>query len=423
MLALGAGVTVHAQADSGCVPPPPAMFQSISRVEIESLLKDVAASNPKVLDKFREDPEMKQAQIDNLRELLAFASAAVKEGLAAKPDNCHELEYTRDELIAVQYDKEKNKGKVGPPFGLITDASAAAYWNGSAAKPLSSRLREDREAAFKRFLETKLSILAADSPALKDKRISEAEAEQARKFYAKTRIYAEEYKARSAMLPAAFKDKVQLQVKLQQAQFLARQYSGTIAAKTAATPEEIAAYILNRPELDPDAKRSKAEGILRRAISGEDFAKLADEFSDDPGTTNKGGLYANVRPGQMIEAFEKAALSLEPGKVNAELTKTDYGYHIIKLEKKGFGGMTYDVRHILISTGIKDPDDPTAREMPVNEYVRSKIEEEKTRRLTEQIVAENAISVPDDFEVPVAVKTTPARSTKPRVKGTTRKRK
>ncbi len=422
LLALGAASGIYGQTKEACIPPSASTFQSISRAEIESLLADIAVTNPTVLNKIREDPDLKRTQIDTLKELLAFASAAVQDGLAAKAVNCRELGYTRDETIAAQYDKQKNKGKVGPPFGFVTDAAVAAYWNGTSAKPLNSKVREDREAGFKSFLETKLAVRDEDNPAAKDRQVSEPEIERAREFYAKIRIYADEYAARSAVLPATFKDKVQLQVRLQQAQFLARQYSAAVAAKTVITDEEIAAYIRIRPDLDPTAKRSKAEEILGRAMNGEDFAKLADEFSDDPGTTNKGGLYVEVRPGQMIEAFEKAALSLEPGKVNPELTQTDYGYHIIKLEKRSFGGLTYDVRHILISTGYKDPDNPTAREVPINEYVRSRIEEEKSRKLIDRIVVENAISVPDDFEIPPAVKPPSTTGSKPKVRKAVRKR-
>ena len=433
LLTVGAVATVQGQTEALCVPPPAATFQSISRAEMESMLADVAVSNPMVLDRFREDPESKTAQIDNLRELLAIAYTAVKEGHAAKPNNCRELEYTRDELIATQYDKEKNKGKgKQPPFGFITDASVAAYWRGTAVNPLSSTVREDREAGFQKFLEGKLGLLAAENPAMKDRAVSDAEIEQARGFYAKVQISADEYKARSAALPTAFKEKAQLQVKLQQAQFLARRYAEVIASKVTASDAEIERFIAADPALSSASKRTKAEQIFARAKKGEDFAALANEFSEDPGNGSEsegkhGGMYRSVRKGQMIPAFETAALASEPGQVYPALVETEYGFHIVKLEKKDADD-TYDVRHILISTTVKDPENPDGRELPIKSYARTTVEEAKQKKLIESFVAEGRITVAEDFLVPTAamakapVKRVAKPAKKPVARRTVRKR-
>jgi len=186
-----------------------------------------------------------------------------------------------------------------------------------------------------------------------------------------------------------------------------------MAEKVKVTDEDVDKYIADHPELDTSGKKTQAQEILNRAKAGEDFAALANEFSTDPGNTDpqtqekKGGLYADTPKGRMVPAFEQAALSLEPGQVFGDLVETDYGYHIIKLEKKGEGKdpsgqptETYDVRHILISTGFKDPSNPAAREMPVKAYVRSKLEEEKEKKVIEELVASNHIQVPEDFNVP-----------------------
>src|SRR5262249_35491684 len=86
------------------------------------------------------------------------------------------------------------------------------------------------------------------------------------------------------------------------------------------------------PEDKRAAKRKDAEAILKRARAGEDFAKLAKENSEDPGSTDKGGEYTFSR-GQMAPEFEAAAFSLKTNEVS-DIVTTQYGYHIIKLNEK-----------------------------------------------------------------------------------------
>ena len=73
----------NTSALAGCPSVQPANFRSINQGEVDQLIRDVAALNPKVIEAFKADPELKQAQLENLRELLAFASLAIKDGLAA----------------------------------------------------------------------------------------------------------------------------------------------------------------------------------------------------------------------------------------------------------------------------------------------------------------------------------------------------
>ncbi len=85
--------------------------------------------------------------------------------------------------------------------------------------------------------------------------------------------------------------------------------------------------------------------------------------------------------------------------------ETDFGFHIIKLEraleKKGDAKEeTYDARHILISTAVKDTTNPMGRDTPVKDYARTKLEEEKEKKMIDEIVAANNVQVPTDFDVP-----------------------
>lgn len=422
ILGIGAGLVVWKNKVGG---HSAASFNSISKEEVEMLLADVAKVNPMVLKRFAEDPEMKKQQLENLKQLLAFASQAQKEGLTDEPNNRQELKNIEAEVIAVNYDRETHKdaGPM-PPFGFITEDQVKAFWGQGEQAPqgfwasLKNKVGlgpQNNELEFQKFLDTKVALLKESNPQMKDREISEEEKMQAREIFAKIEIYKKEYedKVAAGELPKEFQDKVNLQVKLQQAQYLARLYSEKMTEKVKVTDEDVAKYIAEHPELDTGAKKTKAEELLNRAKGGEDFAALANEFSEDPGNMDpqtkekKGGLYADTPKGRMVPAFEQAALALEPGQVAPELVETDYGYHILKLEKKGEGKdasgqptETYDVRHILIGTGFKDPQNPMGREMPVKQYVRSKLEEEKEKKAVEELVANNHIQVPDDFTVP-----------------------
>lgn len=76
------------------------------------------------------------------------------------------------------------------------------------------------------------------------------------------------------------------------------------------------------------AQRDLAESLLKRARAGEDFGKLAKEFSQDPGSKERGGEYVFPR-GQMAVEFETAAFGMRPGQISDVVT-TKFGFHVIK---------------------------------------------------------------------------------------------
>jgi peptidyl-prolyl cis-trans isomerase C len=105
------------------------------------------------------------------------------------------------------------------------------------------------------------------------------------------------------------------------------------------------------------AKRKQAEVVLKRARSGEDFAKLAREFSDDPISKYKGGEYTFAHGG-MVPEVEKAAFGLKTNQIS-DIVTSDYGYHIIKLNEKipahqiRFADAAPDIRNGLIQQEIQ----------------------------------------------------------------------
>lgn len=76
-----------------------------------------------------------------------------------------------------------------------------------------------------------------------------------------------------------------------------------------------------------DLEKSEAEKILERAKNGEDFDKLVEEFSQDPGSkTNPDGYVFTEK--EMVPEFEEGTKSIQPGEFT--LVKTSYGYHVIQ---------------------------------------------------------------------------------------------
>lgn len=86
-------------------------------------------------------------------------------------------------------------------------------------------------------------------------------------------------------------------------------------------------------DADKKKAKAKAEKILKEVKNGGDFAELAKKYSEDPGSAENGGSLGTFGKGQMVEPFEEAAFSMEPGEIS-DLVETDYGYHIIKVTDK-----------------------------------------------------------------------------------------
>ncbi|MDD6756516.1 MAG: peptidylprolyl isomerase [bacterium] len=107
-----------------------------------------------------------------------------------------------------------------------------------------------------------------------------------------------------------------------------------------------ASHILIKPDVDSDVTdeekqkaenkaKKEAEKIIKKLKDGEDFAKLAKEYSDDTSTAKDGGNLGYFNTDDMDENFMDAVKKLNNNEYTKEPVKTQYGYHIIlKVDQK-----------------------------------------------------------------------------------------
>ncbi|MFA6048217.1 MAG: protein translocase subunit SecD [Parcubacteria group bacterium] len=104
--------------------------------------------------------------------------------------------------------------------------------------------------------------------------------------------------------------------------------------------------------------KAKAQGILQKALAGEDFAQLAKDNSEDPGSKENGGDLGFAKSGMFVPEFDKVLFegNLKDGEIYPQLVETQYGWHIIKkIEQRGEGdSLEVHGAHILIMKKSND---------------------------------------------------------------------
>jgi parvulin-like peptidyl-prolyl isomerase len=132
-------------------------------------------------------------------------------------------------------------------------------------------------------------------------------------------------------------------------------------------PQVHALHILIKDDpKDPNKAKNEIENVKKKAQS-EDFGKLAKQYSQDPGSKDKGGDLGFFGKGQMVPEFEAAAFQQKIGVVG-EPVKSPFGYHLIKvLERKEGGQRSFDeakneIAQKLIATETYDAEVKTLEE-------------------------------------------------------------
>ncbi|MDO7845355.1 peptidylprolyl isomerase [Hymenobacter sp. M29] len=171
----------------------------------------------------------------------------------------------------------------------------------------------------------------------------------------------------------ALKDDLRPQIKDQLTQ---QKMQETITGKVAVTPREVAQYFSRVPkdslpyfstevevgqivipaQVNDKAKQAamaKLNDIRAQVLAGADFATLAKQYSEDPGSAKEGGYLGFFKRGELVPEYEAASMKLEPGQLSP-VVQSQFGFHLIQfIERKG---NTYSTRHILLKpeTGAAD---------------------------------------------------------------------
>jgi peptidyl-prolyl cis-trans isomerase C len=140
------------------------------------------------------------------------------------------------------------------------------------------------------------------------------------------------------------------------------------------------------------AKHKQMEDLLKRARAGEDFAKLADQYSEDPGVKENHGEYKFTKNDPFVQEFKDTAFSLTNGQVSDIIT-TQFGYHILKLhEKTPAKKVDFDK----VKDGIKDFQTQQAMQKLLPDYTKKLEKDADIQILDEKLKGVNlALDAPE----------------------------
>jgi parvulin-like peptidyl-prolyl isomerase len=333
------------------------------------------------------DPEEKKKLVAEIKKLLAVAQVADQEGYAEHPDIKSQLAFQQDMDLNSAYRKKNTEAKASdeevntyhlahpkdfddflqgnPRFqqqaqGPQREELKKQYGEFKVIAERARKERMDREDATRlQMILDRAQVLAgaylSELQKNADKLVSDADVEQ---YYKDHTSDFDEVRVRHILVSTQPKEEADEEA-------AGKDAKDAKDKKPAEKPKA----------LTKEEARKKAQDLLDRIRKGDDFAKLAKENSDDPGSKDKGGEYDFFGRGKMVPEFDKAAFALKPGEVS-DLVETQFGFHIIKVEEKRASA------------------DPTA-DQKVHQQIVDKLKQEKLEARISEISDKSDVVVPD----------------------------
>jgi peptidyl-prolyl cis-trans isomerase D len=311
-------------------------FQQALREQQDRLRPMLGNANPALLD----SPEIRRAVIDTLvnqrllalhaqKSRLGVTDAQLADFISAVPQLQENGKFSKERYAAVvaaqNMSKEMFEARLRQDLVMqqalaaVTEAALAGRF--SAERWLATQLeeREVVEAVLRPEQYAGQIMLAAD--AIKN-------------YYETNQKQFEIPEQVRAEFVVLSQDRVAAQIAVSEEE-LKKAY--TAQAERNKQPEtRRASHILitvakNAPADEVKANQAKAEGLLAQLKKQpEDFAKLASQHSQDPGSASKGGDLEWFGRGMMVKPFEDTVFALKENQIS-DLVRSDFGFHIIKL--------------------------------------------------------------------------------------------